>query len=111
MINLIGHIQKRYASSCSCVKIITIIKQVMDAGADGIIVPMVNCKQDAERAVASIKYPPTGRRGVGLSVPKTGCFQKYRKWVEDEAVVVVQIEHINAVHGLEAIIKVDGVTV
>ena len=44
-----------------------IIKRVLDAGADGIIVPMVNSKQDALKAVDSVKYPPKGKRGVGLS--------------------------------------------
>ena len=43
------------------------IKRVMDAGAHGIIVPMVNNKEDAQRAVASIHYAPRGNRGVGLS--------------------------------------------
>ena len=44
-----------------------LIKRVMDAGAHGIIVPMVNSALDAEMAVQSIKYPPAGRRGVGLA--------------------------------------------
>jgi 2-keto-3-deoxy-L-rhamnonate aldolase RhmA len=40
-----------------------LIKRVMDAGAKGVIVPMVNSKADAEQAVASVKYPPEGFRG------------------------------------------------
>ena len=44
----------------------TIIKKVLDCGADGIVVPMVNSKQDAESAIASVYYPPHGKRGVGL---------------------------------------------
>ena len=44
-----------------------IIKRVLDAGAKGIIVPMVNSKEDATRAVSSVKYPPMGKRGVGLA--------------------------------------------
>jgi 2-dehydro-3-deoxyglucarate aldolase len=43
------------------------IKRVMDAGAHGMIVPMVNTKSDAERVVEAVYYPPTGRRGVGLA--------------------------------------------
>ncbi len=43
------------------------IKRVMDAGAHGVIVPMVNSKADAARAVASVYYPPRGKRGEGLA--------------------------------------------
>ena len=45
----------------------TIIKRVMDAGAHGVIVPMVNTRQDAINAVNAVKYPPQGTRGVGLA--------------------------------------------
>src|SRR5579885_2235656 len=43
------------------------IKRVMDAGAHGVVVPMVNSREDAARAVASVKYPPRGARGAGLA--------------------------------------------
>ena len=43
------------------------IKRVMDAGAHGIIVPMVNATEDAESAVAATRYAPLGTRGVGLA--------------------------------------------
>ena len=44
-----------------------IIKRVMDAGAYGVIVPMVNSRADAEAAVKAVKYPLLGARGVGLA--------------------------------------------
>ena len=44
-----------------------IIKRVLDAGADGIIVPMINSKTDAQAAIDAVKYPPKGKRGVGLA--------------------------------------------
>ena len=44
-----------------------IIKRVLDAGADGIIVPMVNSKEEAIKAIEAVKYPPKGKRGVGLA--------------------------------------------
>ena len=44
-----------------------IIKRVLDAGADGIIVPSVNSAAEAQKAVDSVKYPPLGKRGVGLA--------------------------------------------
>src|SRR6266516_1799372 len=45
----------------------TYIKRVMDAGAHGVIVPMVNSRAAAEAAVSAVKYPPVGTRGVGLA--------------------------------------------
>jgi len=45
----------------------TIIKRVLDAGAKGVIVPMVNTPEDAQKAVNASKYPPKGNRGVGLA--------------------------------------------
>ena len=45
----------------------TLIKRVMDAGAHGVIVPMVNTVAEAEAAVSAVKYPPVGIRGVGLA--------------------------------------------
>jgi len=45
----------------------TQIKRVMDAGAHGLVVPMVNSRGDVEKAVASVHYPGRGKRGVGLA--------------------------------------------
>lgn len=88
-----------------------LIKRVMDAGAHGVIVPMVNTKQDAEKAVGSVKYPPKGFRGVGLArAQKYGLgFQKYKEWNDKHSLVVVQVEHIQSVKNLESILEVDGV--
>lgn len=88
-----------------------LIKRVMDAGAHGIIVPMVNSREDAQRAVAAVQYPPGGTRGVGLGrAQKYGTdFPGYARWNAEQSVVVVQIEHIEAVNNLEAILSVAGV--
>ena len=87
------------------------IKRVMDAGAHGVIVPMVNSVAQAEQAVASVYYPPRGRRGVGLARAQGyGCnFEGYREWLQQEAVVIVQVEHIQAVENLQEILAVEGV--
>lgn len=89
----------------------TVIKQVMDAGAHGVIVPMVNTAEEAEKAVAAVKYPPQGIRGVGLArAQKYGIgFDEYKKWNEENSIVIVQIEHIDAVNNLESILTVEGV--
>ena len=87
------------------------IKRVMDAGAHGVIVPMVNSASDAERAVEAVRYPPRGKRGVGLARAQGygSSFESYKKWLDEESVVVVQVEHIEAVNNLEAILSVDGI--
>ncbi len=88
-----------------------LIKRAMDCGAHGVIAPMVNSKEDAERAVGSVKYPPRGFRGVGLArAQQYGAdFEGYRAWNERESIVIVQVEHVDAVKNLEAIVNVEGV--
>ena len=88
-----------------------IIKRVLDAGADGIIVPSVNSALEAQKAVDSIKYPPEGKRGVGLARAQSYgfSFDTYRDIKAKEIKLIVQIEHINAINELDAIIQTDGV--
>ena len=88
-----------------------IIKQVLDIGADGIIVPMVNSKEDAIKAVEFAKYPPLGKRGVGLyRASKYGVkFEEYKKWVEEELIIIAQIEHIDGVNNIDEILQVEGI--
>jgi len=89
----------------------TFIKRIMDAGAHGVIVPMVNSAEEARRAVSAVKYPPTGHRGVGLSRAQGYGFdfEKYKNWLSEESIVIVQIEHINAIEHLEDILTTQGV--
>lgn len=90
---------------------VRIIKRVLDAGADGIIVPSVNSAEDARKAVESVKYPPFGKRGVGLSRAQSYGFEfeDYRDNKCSEIKLIVQIEHINAIQELDAIISTEGV--
>ena len=111
--NLIGHIQGNGMNALVRVSKNeeVIIKRVLDAGADGIIVPMVRNKEDAQKAVDFVKYPPIGKRGVGLNrAQKYGtAFNEYKKWVKEEVVIIAQIEHIDAVNNLEDILSTDGI--
>ena len=88
-----------------------LIKRVMDGGAHGVIVPMINSVEDARRAVDSVYYPTRGKRGVGLARAQGygTSFAQYREWLETEAVVVAQIEHINGVEQAEGILSLDGI--
>lgn len=87
-----------------------IIKQVMDIGAHGVIVPLINSREDAEKAVSAVKYPPTGKRGVGLTRAQSYSldFESYRKWNRENSIVIALIEHIQAVENLEEIMSVEG---
>jgi len=113
VVNLIGHIQGNGMQALVRVSQNeeVVIKRVLDAGADGIIVPMIKNKDEAQRAVNFVKYPPEGKRGVGLNrAQKYGTeFKKYKKWVDKEVVIVAQIEHIEAVDNLEEILAVNGI--
>ena len=87
------------------------IKRVMDAGSHGVIVPMVKTLDDAASAVRAVKYPPIGERSFGLArAQKFGVgFKDYINWQESNSLVVVQIEHIEAVDNLESILSVPGI--
>lgn len=86
-------------------------KRVLDAGARGIIVPMVMNAGQAQAAVDSARYPPQGRRSVGLSRAQGygAKFEHYISTIEPEIVVVAQIEHVEAIDALEGILRVPGI--
>ncbi len=90
-----------------------LIKRVMDSGATGIIIPLVRTPEEMARGVAAMYYPPHGQRGVGLARAQkygfTNGLQDYQTWLAREGVCIAQIEHIEAVHNLEAILSVEGV--
>lgn len=113
VLNLVGHIQGNGMEALVRVSKNeeVVIKKVMDAGADGVIVPMIKNKEEAEQAVAFVKYPPVGKRGVGLNrAQKWGTgFNEYKDWTNNEAVVITQIEHIEAVNNLEDILNTPGI--
>jgi 2-dehydro-3-deoxyglucarate aldolase len=86
-------------------------KAVLDSGAAGVLVPMVNTKADAELAVSMTKYPPLGSRGVGLARAQ-GYGARFDEYVRDanaDTLLIVQIEHKDAVANIEAILSVPGI--
>jgi len=89
----------------------TMIKRVLDTGPDGIIIPLVNTKEEAEMAVRAMKYPPWGERGAGLA--RAQCYGmhmgEYLQTANDEVMTILMIEHIDAVNNIEEIIRVKGV--
>lgn len=87
------------------------IRRLLDCGAEGIIVPMVNTEQDARNAVASMKYPPDGIRGFAF-VRANGWGQDFDRYVaeaNEKLVLIVMIETAQAVTNIDAILSVEGV--
>jgi 2-keto-3-deoxy-L-rhamnonate aldolase RhmA len=92
------------------------IKRVLDLGADGIIVPQVKTAEEARRAVAYCKYPPTGTRSVGIARAQGfGMdFAEYLVNANEELLVLLQIEHVDGVKNIDQILQVpdiDGIIV
>ncbi len=84
------------------------INKILDLGAQGIVVPMVNSREAAEKAAAAAKYPPLGERSIGGdSWYHWG--KDYPETANRMTWLLVQIEHIDAVNAVEEILSVDGV--
>jgi 4-hydroxy-2-oxoheptanedioate aldolase len=88
------------------------IKRVLDNGAHGVVVPMVNSREEAEIAAAACQYPPAGNRSVGGSVHAlnfdTDAADYYAK-ANGEILIVLQCEHIQAVRDFDKVFSVPGV--
>jgi 4-hydroxy-2-oxoheptanedioate aldolase len=87
------------------------IKRVLDCGAHGVVVPMVNTRQEALDAVAACRYPPTGNRSVGGSIHALNWAAKpgdYYARANDEISCILQCEHIDAVRNFDEVYGVPG---
>ena len=90
-------------------------KWALDAGAWGVIVPMVNTVEEAQQAVSWAKYPPLGTRSIGgMFAPLTfGApdWPTYARIANDEILVILQIESLSGLRNVDAILGVPGVDV
>ena len=87
------------------------IKPVLDAGADGVIVPQVRSADEVSRAVSYCRYPPLGRRGYGPRRPSNYGRRDPAEFVaeaNENLFVAAQIENVDAMADLDAIIDVPG---
>jgi len=85
-------------------------KQALDAGAGGVIVPMVESAEQLQKVRDACCWPPAGTRGVGFS--RANLFGvRFEAYVEEAQapLLVVMIEHIRAVENLRAMLRVSGV--
>jgi 4-hydroxy-2-oxoheptanedioate aldolase len=85
------------------------IRRALDAGAYGVVVPMVNTVEEAKRAVRAARYPPQGDRGVGGARPRLYGGPDYLAHANEEMLVIVQLERLEAVRNVRDILSVQGV--
>lgn len=88
------------------------IKRVLDCGAFGILVPMVNTVAEAEAVVAAARYRPLGQRSIGGQLPAANFetdTATYRAKANDEILVIVMLETVEAVQNADKILAVPGI--
>jgi 4-hydroxy-2-oxoheptanedioate aldolase len=88
------------------------IKQVLDLGAQSVLVPMVDTEEDAAAAVAACRYPPAGRRGMGAALARAshwGALSDYARSADAGICVLVQAESARAMERIDRIAAVEGV--
>ena len=89
-----------------------LIKQYLDLGVQNLLIPMVNSAAEARAAVAAVRYPPHGVRGVGSALARASRWNRipdYLARASETVSVTVQIESAAAVEAVEEILAVDGV--
>lgn len=87
------------------------LKKALDIGAAGIIVPQVNTAEEARRIIELCKYPPYGKRGMGVArASQYGLhLGEYIKSANSNTAIVLQAEHRDAADNIEDILQVDGI--
>ncbi len=89
------------------------IKRVLDAGAEGVMVPAVETVAQAEAIAAACRYPPKGRRGAAFTLARAADYgargEDYARTIGDNLLVICQIESEAAVAQAQAIGAVDGI--
>ena len=87
------------------------IKQVLDMGWDGVIIPQVNSAEEARRAVAACRYPPVGSRGYGpfRASNYDRDQDEYARLANDSVICVIQIEHVSGAEEIDETVRVPGI--
>lgn len=88
------------------------IKQVLDIGAQTILVPMVESAEQARELVRACTYPPLGRRGVGAALARASRYSAITDYVQtadDEICLLVQVENLAGLAALDEILAVEGI--
>ena len=88
------------------------IKQILDAGAQTLLIPMVESVEQAQALVRAVRYPPHGVRGVGAALGRASQFSRIGDYLEtanEEICLIVQIESRAGLAALDDIAALDGI--
>lgn len=89
-----------------------LIKQVLDLGAQTILVPMVETAEQARQLVEDVHYPPKGNRGVGTAIARAARWNRVENYLSDadaQICLLIQVESVTALDNLTEILEVEGV--
>ncbi len=90
------------------------LKQVLDLGAQNVLIPMIDTAEQAADAVAACRYPPDGKRGLGSALARASGYNAipdYPATANDQICVMVQAESRAAIDNIDAIAGTEGVDV
>jgi 2-keto-3-deoxy-L-rhamnonate aldolase RhmA len=110
----------RGAKSVGCAPIIRVpaaeryfISRILDAGAEGIMVPMTSTREQAERIVSYAKFPPMGERGVGLANAQVDFAavkaSDFTAEANERTLIIAQIENREGIRNIDQILSVEGI--
>jgi 2-keto-3-deoxy-L-rhamnonate aldolase RhmA len=89
------------------------ILRYLDAGAQGIMAPAVNTVAAAKAIIEAVKYAPVGMRGLGpgraAAYGQRGPLSEYARDANDQTLIIVQLEHADALKDIKALVRVDGI--
>jgi len=91
---------------------VQLIKQLLDIGAQTLLIPMVETVEQAELMVKAVRYPPEGVRGVGAALARAtrwNSIPNYYATAHENICLLIQIESVTGLENLDAILKVDGI--
>lgn len=89
-----------------------LIKQLLDIGAQTLLIPMVETVEQAELMVKAVRYPPEGVRGVGAALARAtrwNSIPNYYATAHENICLLIQIESVTGLENLDEILKVDGI--
>ncbi|MDQ2093478.1 HpcH/HpaI aldolase/citrate lyase family protein [Rhodalgimonas zhirmunskyi] len=89
-----------------------LIKQVLDAGAQTVLVPLVETAEQADHLARAMLYPPQGIRGAGAALARASMFSLIPDYVQtanDQTCLLVQVETVKGIENLDEILEVEGI--
>ena len=91
---------------------VQLIKQLLDIGAQTLLIPMVETVEQAQLMVKAVRYPPEGIRGVGAALARAtrwNSIPDYYATAHENICLLIQIESVEGIKNLEEILKIEGI--